>query len=74
MLLKFLTFRTLAKQANYSIEAERGGVETAGASTNQVLNSPVRALDGEGLYKWQALWTKWVVATDFLLTMTSSMK
>ena len=36
MLLKFSTFRTLVKQANYSGEAERGRVETAWAYVDHV--------------------------------------
>lgn len=51
VLLKVLAFRILRKQANYSVAAEHGGVETAWACLDEVLNSTVQAPDGEGLSK-----------------------
>ena len=38
-------------QANYSVDAEHGGVENAWACLDGVLNSTIQALDGEGLSK-----------------------
>lgn len=49
MLLILSTLRDTVEQANYSIELEHGGVETAWIGGDSVFNSTLQVLDGEDL-------------------------